>query len=166
MFITEFCCCLPCLPFMSKAYARCRLWDSIHNSNASGNDTNTDYPNQKFVPRHACLNAVRLTNRKGHGRPRGVAICRTQLLTSVVFAGVCLIAVPSLFRLNYSSLQPHCRYAALCLPCPVPALPCRYAALPCLLPASLHLISPRHTLPAKPPCLGRCTDAHAKLSQR
>ena len=39
-----------------------------------------------------------------------------QLLTSVVSAGVCPIAVPSWFRLSYSLLQPHGRYAALCPP--------------------------------------------------
>ncbi len=39
-----------------------------------------------------------------------------RLLTSAVSAGVCLIAVPFWFRLSCSLLQPHCRYAVLCLP--------------------------------------------------
>ena len=77
---------------------------------------------------------------KDHGRPQYVAICRMQLLTSVVSAGVCLLAAPSWSRLSYSLLQPHCRYAALCLPVFI-------------------FFPPRQSQP----CVGQCTDVCAVL---
>ena len=152
MFLTASCCCPPCLPCVNNAYARCRSWDSIHNihnihnSNASSNDTSTNHATQKLVPRHACLIADCLTTEKPWQTPR---CCHLQDAT-VDECGVCGGLSDSCAILVQAQLQ--LTLAALQVCCPVPA--------------SLHLILPRQSLPAKQPGLGCCTHAHAKLPQR
>ncbi len=84
----------------------------------------------------------------------------------------CAILVQAQLQLTPATLQ-------VC--CPVPAtlhLISRWQSVPAkqpcfgrctdahAVPATLHLISPRHSLPAEQACFRCCTDAHAKLPQQ
>ncbi len=155
------------LAFHNDAYARCRLWDSIHNSNASCDDTSTS--NQKACA-PACLPLCCLSD--NWKRPWQTPWCCHLQDATVDECGVCgglsdscAILVQAQLQLTPATLQVCC-----------PALPCRYAALPC--PAGM-LSCPALCTPILISfhpgtvfllraafCFCCYTDVHAKLSQQ